>query len=526
MRAWPIVGSLTRTVEYLQLTIEKDDVSSSQPLSKPYITIHFKSDGPGTWIELEERRRTFWVIFTLDRFCSITMGWNTSLTSDDVRRRLPCDITLWWQDDPVKTPYFNIWDKSASRIGKPIAFAPSHHDKEGYDNRASPGSGEVPGDAGVQRHCQQKVDATSPDADLLPIDGSTIGAYAYSIEAVESLSQVTTYFLQQRIDMRDERAIESWLTRFKELDLRLIHWKMLLPQKWKPDMERSPGTVRMDPNLTLAHVTHNTSIVLLHQPIAFPRLDWVFKSRLPSSSSAETCYTAASMVAAIVKNYLDMLPQMPVAPLFAFCVFICARALLIHWRYYEGTKLAPEFEALVASLDCISAQWRGTGVGAEVLSDTLAGLYASRLRLLRQQSLENERLRIDPSEYTLDGSDSCEGFSAIGTGGPGSYLYRSPSSGRQMMSPKSAKTTTAPISMLESSSLAYHRDQHPRLPEILTPTDGQSAHLVTSNNLGMDHGTMESISQLFLDSQFINVDRIISLEDDIFDVSHGSVSWD
>lgn len=43
------------------------------------------------WTELEERRRLFWIIFMLDRFCSVSTGWDTSLTSDDVHRRLPAD---------------------------------------------------------------------------------------------------------------------------------------------------------------------------------------------------------------------------------------------------------------------------------------------------------------------------------------------------------------------------------------------------------------------------------------------------
>lgn len=51
---------------------------------------------------------------------------------------------------------------------------------------------------------------------------STIGAFALCIEATESMSRVTTYFLQQRINLQDQKQVGSWLTRFKELDLRLV----------------------------------------------------------------------------------------------------------------------------------------------------------------------------------------------------------------------------------------------------------------------------------------------------------------
>jgi hypothetical protein len=54
------------------------------------------------------------------------------------------------------------------------------------------------------------------------LEKSTIGAFAYCIEATESMSRVTTYFLQQKINLQDQNQVGSWLTRFKELDLRLV----------------------------------------------------------------------------------------------------------------------------------------------------------------------------------------------------------------------------------------------------------------------------------------------------------------
>ncbi|KAF5663905.1 C6 transcription factor [Fusarium circinatum] len=120
-RAWPLIGALTRMVEYLQLTVESEEVNLSS-FSRSYISLH----PPQGWTEAEERRRVFWCVFNLDRFCSFTTAWNTSLTSDDVNRRLPCDGISWRKEETVSTPYFGIWDKSAARIGNPIAFLPSH----------------------------------------------------------------------------------------------------------------------------------------------------------------------------------------------------------------------------------------------------------------------------------------------------------------------------------------------------------------------------------------------------------------
>ncbi|CAG9956435.1 unnamed protein product, partial [Clonostachys rosea f. rosea IK726] len=101
-KAWPIRGSLSRSVEYLQLSIEEDE-GRSRRVFTPYSILSASSG----WIEEEERRRLFWVIFNLD-------SWNTSLTADDVSRRLPADSTCFYMETPVSTPFFGIWDKSAA----------------------------------------------------------------------------------------------------------------------------------------------------------------------------------------------------------------------------------------------------------------------------------------------------------------------------------------------------------------------------------------------------------------------------
>jgi hypothetical protein len=183
---------------------------------------------------------------------------------------------------------------------------------------------------------------------------STVGAFAYRVEATESLSRVTTFFLQQKINYRNRQEMGSWLMRFKELDLRLVRyacsfcsyecpsppspspltnvysWKMFLPQKWKDsNISRQPTVVTMDPNLTLAHITHNTSMILLHQRIAYPPLEWLEVVKLPTLSSAETCEAAASETANITQKYMDNSPaQAVVDNQFAFCVFVSARVLL------------------------------------------------------------------------------------------------------------------------------------------------------------------------------------------------------
>lgn len=132
-------------------------------------------------------------------------------------------------------------------------------------------------------------------------------------------------------------------------------------------------------------MTHNTAIVLLHQGIAYPSSDWQAASiRLPSTSSAETCSTAAREVAIIADRFLqdgDFLTN----PQFAFCLFICGRMFLAHEAYY-GVDWSREFDVLLSSLREVSRRWNGPHFdpAAQNSGDNLASKFACRLAEARQ----------------------------------------------------------------------------------------------------------------------------------------------
>jgi hypothetical protein len=139
----------------------------------------------------------------LERTITNTTGsWHTSLTSDHVQRRLPCSGAPWRREEAVSTPFFGIWNKSTAKIGKSIVNVLTLYESPSQTSEYSAG-GETGG--GTDQ-----------------IDISNLGAFAYCIEATENLSQVTSFFLQQVIDFGDRQQVKNWLTRFKELDLRLV----------------------------------------------------------------------------------------------------------------------------------------------------------------------------------------------------------------------------------------------------------------------------------------------------------------
>jgi hypothetical protein len=110
----------------------------------------------------------------------------------------------------VVTPFFGIWTRSEARMGNSVAFLPAHY------SHNEPVSG-------AANHGESPAGSLSARG-TVQVDMSTVGAFAYCIEATESLSQVTSYFLQQRVNFEDRKQIEVWLTRFKELDLRLVQY--------------------------------------------------------------------------------------------------------------------------------------------------------------------------------------------------------------------------------------------------------------------------------------------------------------
>jgi hypothetical protein len=67
MKAWPIIGSLTRSAGYLQLSVEEHERQAPTAL----MTLNLPPPAVD-WIEEEERRRVFWNIFILDRQVNIS----------------------------------------------------------------------------------------------------------------------------------------------------------------------------------------------------------------------------------------------------------------------------------------------------------------------------------------------------------------------------------------------------------------------------------------------------------------------
>jgi hypothetical protein len=513
------------------------------------------------WTELEERRRLFWVIFLLDRFCSVSTGWSTSLTSDDVHRRLPADGGFFTRENPVTTPYFGIWNKAAARIGRSLAHVPAQYNED--DSAA-----------------EQPMGA-SPNSANGFIDVSKLGAFAYCIEATESLSQVTTFFLQQRINSYDKEHAVNWLTRFKELDLRLVQWKIFLPPRWKDSNISADRTVvDMDPNLTLAHITHNTSMILLHHPIAYPARSWNDYVALPKDCSAQTCELAAVETSNIVTKFLTYTPIPFVAVQFAFCAFVAAKALLFAHQV-DRVPLRPEFDRLVCDLWEMSTRWNGKYFTASDNNGVQRplnqpGTYANHLERLQEICRQDSSFRFDLYDHSCQSLEPHHYVSPVNTATP---LQRSESfenrnaashvgqhsfnSTQSVISPRHRPSSQASYLPTTSSSAYVPQNRNHPKPQA-NPLNGVSSDIsrmrepssfqgrdlnmhgmssgaisiagtsstqflppvvTTNGHQNLQDQSLMNLSDTFMGSHFLDMDRVITFEGANFFLPGDAYRW-
>ncbi|CAG8909750.1 unnamed protein product [Penicillium egyptiacum] len=353
--SWSIVGSAIGAVNQLQLGVEEEVLYRPTNSGESLIRRMVFLPPSRSWSEAEERRRIFWAVFLMDRFCSVSTGREVSLDSAGLKRRLPCEGAVWEKETEVCAPFFGISDSKDATTTSSLL--------------SSSGA------------------STSSDDDL------SIGGFAYNIEATESLTLVTNFFLDHAFIVADTEKARIWMMKFKELDLRLIQWKLYLPRRWREASVLNSDGV-MDPNLTLAHITHNTAVILLHQAIAYPPPHWNNCSiKLPSTSSAETCLEAASEIATIGQQFLSLSPIFT-NPQFSFCLFIAGRMLLAHARYNQ-VIVPSALDTLVASLLEISQRWTGRDEITGSIGDNLASTFAKRLMDAQNDSSAARRPSLD-----------------------------------------------------------------------------------------------------------------------------------
>ena len=79
-RAWASVGRTIRLAQMMGLhRLDGTGLDVKQVLPPPK-----------DWTDREERRRTFWMAYCVDRYASMGTGWPLAIDERDVRQKYPC----------------------------------------------------------------------------------------------------------------------------------------------------------------------------------------------------------------------------------------------------------------------------------------------------------------------------------------------------------------------------------------------------------------------------------------------------
>jgi hypothetical protein len=316
------------------------------------------------------------------------------------------------------------------------------------------------------------------------------------------------------------------------------------------------AVIDMDPNLTLAHITHNTSMILLHHPIGHPPRGWNKFVALPKECSAQTCELAAVESSNIVDKFLAHTPIPFVNVQFSFCAFIAAKALLFE---HQATRrpLRYEFQRLVCDLWEMAKRWGGNTDGM-FKPNNQAGTYANHLERLQEACQSDVNFRFDFYDHnglTLDPQHYISPAYVATPQAHSTSLVREQSlkiSHTRNNSVNSSHSTVSPRRVpprdsRRNASIAspgtYDQYQG-RIPTHALSPNGISPpypppHIATSfpppdpfhaiNTAGNQHSVQDqsllNLSGAFMDSRFLDMDRVITFEGANFFLPGDTFSW-
>ena len=228
-RAWQSTGRATRLAMMLsmhRLDGRGTDVKQCLP-------------PPRDWIDQEERRRTFWMVFCEDRYASIGTGWPMNIDETDIKTDLPVDQESW--------------------------------------------------DKGIERKGTSLTEALSSDG------ASQLSSFGGVVVMACLFGRNLNHLHRQHPDSDDDSASNnSFWRRHRTLDNILLNVSIGLP-----DHLRVPNALD-DPNVVFVNMCIHTATICLHQAAIFKADREKLPSNI-SAESKVRCITAAGEIASIMR---------------------------------------------------------------------------------------------------------------------------------------------------------------------------------------------------------------------------------
>ncbi|KAL5353317.1 hypothetical protein ACLOAV_001353 [Pseudogymnoascus australis] len=314
---WNLLAIIARNITQLGLGAEKNFglAPSTDPSSD---TIRaFTLPRPKSWIEDEERRRLFWMVYVLDRYATICTVFAFVLGEKQANRCLPCRYDLFSENQPVETRWFRDTDRTPTGINKP----------------------------------------------------ENLGSFSYHCEVLRILSRVHK-FLNTPIDIESPAEVERWQTTYWTLDSQLDSWSFNLPDEY----DKISQLCHSDPNSKIAnwiilHAAYVTTVIRLHSAAAYPSVhSHIFK---PSFVAMQRCLAAVASLKEIAMDVINTGMLNLLGPPFALSLWISARLLIVHASIAEH-GLDPNVEIFVSILDQMGQYWPVAQKYSDVLTRLLS----------------------------------------------------------------------------------------------------------------------------------------------------------
>lgn len=257
-RAWLSVGRVARLSQMMQLhRVDGVGLDVKQTILPPK-----------DWTEREERRRTFWLAFAVDRYASIGTGWPMTIDERDILTNLPASDEAFEKSKPMPT--------------------------------------------------------SSLEEVLQPGGAAKLESFGGVVLTAAFFGRNLLHLHRPGPNEQDNDLNGGFWTRHREIENALLSTSLGLPESL-----RLPTGIT-DPNVVFLNMCIHTSAICLHQAAIF-KADKHRLPVTVSNESKVRCVTAAAEIASLMRavSHQDLSAM---NPFISFCIYVAARVFVQYLR--------------------------------------------------------------------------------------------------------------------------------------------------------------------------------------------------
>lgn len=275
-----MIALITQSILNFRLGLETTHRTNRTNVSTTGVARSFLLPPPKSWTENEERRRLFWVVYSMDRYSTLGTSSRFAIEERAAKRRLPCRYDMFSGDRPVETRWPR-WDDT---------------------------------------HCHFEEDTLQNTVNL--------GSYSYHCELLKIITQ-THEFLRTPLQIGSQIEVDQWKCRYSELDSWLSTWLSSLPGEYSEISQFCHSDTKSKiSNWIILQAAFVVAVIQLHGPAAYPPKSSKFFR--PSYNAMQKCLGAVVSLKELTQDVVDTDMLDLLGPGFAFALWSATRLLLIH----------------------------------------------------------------------------------------------------------------------------------------------------------------------------------------------------